>query len=157
MDLNFETEKIEHAINSKIKKSKDKEVNLKVSISEQNLKPLNPFVILFYDNFQEIIKKFKLNTTEILIILELLKLMSYGNLIKTSQSEIAKKLEIPRQNVNRAFNKFRNSGLIIKTNESSEFLNPQIISKGKLWDFKKEEIYKKSIEIIQNNDLKKSF
>lgn len=136
---------------------KDPNVNVIIAKDKREMKPLNPFVIVFYENFQSIILEHKLNATEILIVLEILKAMSYGNLISISQTEIATFLGLPKQNVNRAFSKFRKSGLLVKSELGTEYVNSQIIAKGSLWKHRDAEIYYKSVETTEQSGLKKSF
>lgn len=158
--MQTQTSKIEKAITHVAAQTEDKDVTVKVSVAKESraMKPINPFVILFYENFQTIIKEYKLNATEILIVLEILKVMSYGNLISVSQTEIATNLELPKQNVNRAFSKFRKSGLLVRTEQGTEYINSQIIAKGKLWDHRElDDVYQKSIEALETARLSKSF
>lgn len=117
------------------KQESTKNVNVIVAGDNQDnwrVNPLNNFVILFYEHFQTIVRKNKLNNTDMLVLLELLKLMRMGNQVKITQKQIAKNIGKYKSQVSTCWNKFIKINLIIKTDDGSEYVNPQLIVKGSL-------------------------
>lgn len=154
------TTKINNAIQHVANRSNDKDVTVKVNVSteKRNLKPLNPFVIVFLNNLREIIKQYGLNASELVLLTLVLEKMEYGNLVAINQAKLAEELEISRQAVNKIFKKFKQNGLFITAEDGSLYVNSQIIVKGKLAEHKElEEIYQLALEASLAKGLTKSF
>lgn len=134
--------------------------DIKVTIAKdkkRNMKPLTPFVIVFYKNLDEILKTYKLSNFEMRVLLKLVDCMQYGNLISVNQKSIADALESSRQQVNRAFKSLKKTGLFIEV-EGSLFMNYNIITKGDLWSAKDvKEIYEEAYRLTIEKQLKIAF
>lgn len=100
----------------------------------------NNFVMLFYENLFDIIKKHKLGMIELEVLLTLLKFASYGNLLSYTQKAIGKIIDKPQPNVSRALKKLRDKNILIKL-ETGEYLNPHIITKGNIGKMASNEIF----------------
>lgn len=134
------------------------EVNVIVSTSKTPVKPLNPFALIFLQVFRELILKFDLNGSDIVILTLLAEKMQYGNQISITQVALAKELNIKKQAVNRAFKKFKTCGLLLEDEFGNQFINSQILAKGDLWEHKNNEtIYQLCVDALQNRDLPKNF
>lgn len=106
-----------------------KESVANVFISKNKMQTLNEYVFLFYENLDNIIKHYKLNTTEIRIVLKIINYMRFGNLISLSITSLAKDLDMNKGNVSRALKKMKSTELIVER-DGNLFFNPHIACKG---------------------------
>ncbi len=104
---------------------KDNKKNWKIN-------PNNNFVILFYECLQDLIIEFKLNNSDMVILLELMKIMKYGNHINITQKSLANRTNKTQATVCKSWKKLIQMNIIIKTKDGNEYINPQIINKGNL-------------------------
>lgn len=126
-------EKVSDAI--KRKQETTKNVNVIItgdSIDNWKVNPMNNFVILFYDNFQELLLNYNLTKVDIVILLEILKLMHMGNQVQITQQQIVKNTGKNKCQVSLSWKKFVKYNILITTNAGSKFINPQLIVKGSL-------------------------
>lgn len=137
-------EKVSHGIEEQKQHGDVNVIIAKDNQSNWKVNPLNEFVILFVGNFQEIVKNYKLNNTDMLVLLEILKLMQMGNQVKITQQQIAKNTGKFKSQVSTCWKKFIETNIIIKTDDGSEFINPQLISKGSLKKQSEYQNYKKT-------------
>lgn len=134
------------------------DVKVIVSTSKTSVKPENPFVILFAQVFRQIILEFDLNASDIVVLTLLAEKMQYGNQVSITQTALANELNMKKQNVNRSFKKFKESGLLIEDDFGNQFINPQIIAKGDLWDHKNNEtIYQMCLDALKTRNLPKNY
>lgn len=113
----------------------EKNSDLNVFIGKEKMDICNDFVILFYSSLLNIINEYNLSKTDIKAILQILKYMQYGNLVRMSYAQLARDIGIDPSNINKTVKKLKQSNLLIER-ESGLYLNPHIISKGK---FKKKD------------------
>lgn len=125
------------AVDIQEKLSDDKEVNV---ITTNHIKycPKSPFVILFQNEFFLTIEQYKLTQTDLRVMFRILYYISYGNCINLERKILCKDLNIDKSRLSRSFKNLHDCGLLITT-EAGTFLNPQIIVKGSLKNFTKEE------------------
>lgn len=133
-----------------------------IFIGRRRIKPINQFVLLFYENLREIIEEFDLNTTNLRVLLVLIEKMEFGNLVQLNQSALAKELGMQRQNLHRAFKKLKEVGLLLEV-DSSLYINPHVIAKGSLLDQKLDEeaepseVYSKITKQSKEKGINQSF
>ena len=92
---------------------------------------VNNFVLLFYNSFLQTIDDYHLTLNDVRVLLKIIELMKFGNLVKLTWSDVAKQLNIPRNNIARHVKKLHDAKLLISDNGGNTYLNPQIIAKGK--------------------------
>lgn len=109
-------------------KKGNKSVNIFASASKMQI--VNNYVLLFFDSFLQTIDDYNLSKNDIRVMLRIMKMMSFGNLIRISWSDVAKSLNIAPNNMPRHLKKLKEAGLIIE-DSNNMYLNPQIIAKGK--------------------------
>lgn len=109
-----------------------------VIVAQNKMQTLNEYVFLFINNFNMIIKTYKLRGSEIKVLMKILEYMQFGNLITLSNSTLAKDLEMDKGNVSRIMKRFKESELIITIN-GSLFFNPHIACKGTIDERKPED------------------
>lgn len=114
-----------------------KESVANVFISKNKMQTLNEYVFLFCENLDNIIQHYKLNTTEIRIVLKILNYMRFGNLISLSITSLANDLNLNKSNVSRAMKKLKSTELIVEMN-GNLFFNPHVACKG-VFDERKDE------------------
>jgi predicted transcriptional regulator len=90
----------------------------------------NDFVILFLENFDRLITELKLSTSELRILIYILKKMEYGNLVSLSQVSVVKALEMNKSNVSVVFNKLIKKNVLIKDDDGNMYVNSNIVMKG---------------------------
>ena len=88
--------------NDRSDKSNGVNLNAKVYVEKEKDFIKKDFVITFVDNL-EALAKLNLKPNEFRIIVEIVKVMEYGNLINLSQSTIAKNLNLAKSNVSYYF------------------------------------------------------
>lgn len=112
----------------------------------------NEFVILFLENFDRLITELKINTSELRVLIYILKKMEYGNLVSLSQASIVKALNMNKSNVSVIFKKLLSKDVLIKDEDGNVYVNSNIVMKGlkhRLSGDKKENLKKSQKE----NDL----
>ena len=99
-------EDITEVLNSKKIKDKIDEMqergDVKATVIIQDDKKIslkNEFVILFLENFDRLITELKINTSELRVLIYILKKMEFGNLVSLSQTSIVKALDMNKSNV----------------------------------------------------------
>lgn len=134
------------------------DVKVIVSTSKTSVKPLNPFALIFLQVFRELILKFDLNGSDIVVLTLLAEKMQYGNQVSITQTALANELNIKKQSVNRTFKKLKNCGLLLEDEFGNQFINAQILAKGDLWEHKNnEEIYRMCLDAMKDRDLPKNY
>lgn len=124
--------RIDSSVNKTVQKSTQEKPEINVYISEKkNIKPLNNFVILFYESLEVIINKYKLNGKDITVLIKFLKYMENGNLITVNKKSMAEDLGMATSNLSRSIKKLKQSGLIVEDN-GNEYINLQVITKQSL-------------------------
>lgn len=116
-------------------------VNVIVAKGRRNLDPINPFVILFYENFDALLVKYPMSPAALRVLVRLLKLSYFGNLVCFKQSTLAADLGISRAVVSRSIALFLKCGILTELENGGIFLNPQVLSKGSL------------LKLSENHDL----
>jgi len=110
--------------------------------SQQNLIS-NNFVILFTENMNSFIKKYRLTINEYQVIFCILELIEHGNkLVNVTQQYISDMVNISQPNVCRTFKSLIKKGLIIEDEYKNRFINSSLFIKGN--------INKMSQELIDN-------
>lgn len=104
-------------LNAKVYVEKEKKTSLK-----------KDFVITFVENL-EALAKLNLKPNEFRIIVEIIKVMEYGNLINLSQSTIAKNLNLAKSNVSYYFKNLKKKNILVEK-DGHVFMNSNIFSKG---------------------------
>lgn len=133
-----------------------------IYVGRKKIKPLNEFVLLFYENLREIIEEYDLNTTNLRVLLVLIEKMEFGNLVQLNQSALAKELGMQRQNLHRAFKKLKDIGLLLEI-DSSLYVNPHVIAKGQLIEQKLDDnseptdVYAKLVKESEEKGITRSF
>jgi len=113
----------------KMKESGD----VKATIIIQNEKKVslkNEFVILFLENFDRLITELKLTTTELRILVYLLKKMEYGNLININQKAICKALNMKSSNVSAVFKRLKEKDILVVDSDKNVYVNSNLVMKG---------------------------
>lgn len=129
---------------------KEGDVKATVIIQSDNKVSLkNDFVILFLENFDRLITELKINTSELRVLIYILKKMEYGNLVSLSQASIVKALGMNKSNVSVIFSKLISKSVLIKDEDGNMYVNSNIVMKGlkhKLSGDKKENLKKSQME-----------
>jgi hypothetical protein len=107
-------------------------VNVIVAKQRRNLDPINPFVILFYQNFDALLVKYPMSPAALRVLVRLLKLAAFGNLVCFKQTSLAADLGISKAVVSRTIALFLKCGILTELENGGIFLNPQVLSKGSL-------------------------
>ncbi|WP_241183466.1 helix-turn-helix domain-containing protein [Klebsiella michiganensis] len=104
-------------------------LNAKVYVEREKKTSLKKdFVITFVENL-EALAKLNLKPNEFRIIVEIVKVMEYGNLINLSQSTIAKNLNLAKSNVSYYFKNLKKKNILVEK-DGHVFMNSNIFSKG---------------------------
>jgi len=124
--------------------------------SDNKVSLKNDFVILFLENFDRLITELKLNTSELRILIYILKKMEYGNLVSLSQVSVVKALGMNKSNVSVVFNKLIKKDVLIKDSDGNMYVNSNIVMKGlkhRLSKDKKEKLKKsqKQTDLFNNS------
>jgi hypothetical protein len=108
------------------------------------------FVMLFIQTTHRFIINKIINTADISILLFLVDLAAFGNaiLLRFSNTAIAEKLKLDRGNVSRSISKMTKLGIILNI-EGALYLNPFMLSKGRLGRIKSEIL----LEALKYTDL----
>lgn len=108
----------------------DKNSDINVNISHSRMDICNEYVLLFYANFKNIIREYKLTKNDILVVLQMLEYMQYGNLLRISYRKLANDVGIDPKNINKTIKRLKDSDLLIEEDENT-YLNPHVIAKGR--------------------------
>lgn len=116
----------------------------------------NDFVILFLENFDRLITELKLNTSELRVLVYILRKMEYGNLVSLSQVSVVKALGMNKSNVSVVFSKLTKKDVLIKDSDGNMYVNSNIVMKGlkhRLSKEKKENLIKsqKQTDLFDNS------
>ena len=133
--------------------------NVKATViiqSDNKVSLKNDFVILFLENFDRLITELKLNTSELRILIYILKKMEYGNLVSLSQVSVVKALNMNKSNVSIVFKKLIQKDILIKDSDGNMYVNSNIVMKGlkhRLSKEKKENLKKsqKQTDLFDNS------
>ncbi len=130
-------EDITEVLNSKKIKDKIDEMqergDVKATVIIQDDKKIslkNEFVILFLENFDRLITELKINTSELRVLIYILKKMEFGNLVSLSQTSIVKALDMNKSNVSIIFKKLLAKDVLIKDEDGNMYVNSNIVMKG---------------------------
>ncbi|EPL2381525.1 TPA: replication/maintenance protein RepL, partial [Klebsiella pneumoniae] len=130
-------EDITEVLNSKKIKDKIDEMqergDVKATVIIQDDKKIslkNEFVILFLENFDRLITELKINTSELRVLIYILKKMEFGNLVSLSQASIVKALDMNKSNVSIIFKKLLAKDVLIKDEDGNMYVNSNIVMKG---------------------------
>lgn len=130
-------EDITEVLNSKKIKDKIDEMqergDVKATVIIQDDKKIslkNEFVILFLENFDRLITELKINTSELRVLIYILKKMEFGNLVSLSQASIVKALDMNKSNVSIIFKKLLAKDVLIKDEDGNMYVNSNIVIKG---------------------------
>ncbi|MBH8452720.1 hypothetical protein I8Q61_18700, partial [Acinetobacter baumannii] len=126
-------EDITEVLNSKKIKDKVDEMqergDVKATVIIQDDKKIslkNEFVILFLENFDRLITELKINTSELRVLIYILKKMEFGNLVSLSQASIVKALDMNKSNVSIIFKKLLAKDVLIKDEDGNMYVNSNI-------------------------------
>lgn len=129
---------------------KEGDVKATVIIQSDNKVSLkNDFVILFLENFDRLITDLKINTSELRVLIYILKKMEYGNLVSLSQASIVKALGMNKSNVSVIFGKLISKSVLIKDEDGNMYVNSNLVMKGlkhKLSGDRKENLKKSQMQ-----------
>jgi len=143
------------------KKIKDKvdemqqEGDIKATVviqSDNKVSIKNDFVILFLENFDRLITQLKLTTTELRVLIYILKKMEYGNLLTLNQKSVCVALDMKSSNVSAIFSKLKQKGVLVFDDEKNMYINSNLVMKGlkhRLSTDKRENLKRSQLE----NDL----
>lgn len=126
--------------------TKDKKATLK-----------NEFVITFLDNFDRIVTDYKINNSQMRVILYLLKKMQYGNLLILKQSSLCEALNMKKPNVSTIFSQLRKKNILIEDSEKNIYINSNIFMKGLPHRMKKDKIQNLKASQIEDDKITKSY
>ena len=88
------------------------------------------FCFAFFDDLLEAIDSHNLQMSDIKVLLKYASDMEYGNEIKVTQDEVARDLNLSKQDVCTAFKHLEDAGFFIKTDDSKLFMNWNLLDKG---------------------------
>lgn len=88
------------------------------------------FCFAFFDDLLEAIDSHNLQMSDIKVLLKYASDMEYGNEIKVTQDEVARDLNLSKQEVCTAFKHLEDAGFFIKTDDSKLFMNWNLLDKG---------------------------
>ena len=88
------------------------------------------FCFAFFDDLLEAIDSHNLQMSDIKVLLKYASDMEYGNEIKVTQDEVARDLNLSKQDVCTAFKNLEDAGFFIKTDDSKLFMNWNLLDKG---------------------------
>jgi len=132
---------------------KDGDIKATVVIQSDNKVSIkNDFVILFLENFDRLITQLKLTTTELRVLIYILKKMEYGNLLTLNQKSVCVALDMKSSNVSAIFSKLKQKGVLVLDDEKNMYINSNLVMKGlkhRLPADKRENLKKSQLE----NDL----
>lgn len=144
-------------LSSAIESNPNATVNVNISKQKRKVKPLTPFVILFYHNLDYILENHPLSPFEMRVLLKLIEAMQYGNQITINQKTIVEKLKSNKQQVSRAFKNLKLTGIFFEKN-GSLYMNYNVISKGELLSAKEiKEVYEEAYRLSVEKQLEIAF
>lgn len=124
-----------------LKSTKEKK-QVTVFVGKGTMKVNSPFAILFYESLLDIFIEQNLSKTDIRVILTILKHISKGNVLSLTQKYISTQAKLTPAQVSISYAKLIKCGLILEGEESSLFINPQIIVKESLRDASQSPAYR---------------
>lgn len=113
----------------KIKEKGDVKATLIIQ-EDKKISLKNEFVILFLENFDRLITELNLTTTELRVLVFILKKMEYGNLINLNQAAVCNALNMKKSNVSLIFKKLKEKMVLIEDNEKNLYVNSNLVMKG---------------------------
>lgn len=142
--------------NDRSDKSNGVNLNAKVYVEKEKKTSLKKdFVIAFVDNL-EALAKLNLKPNEFRIIVEIVKVMEYGNLINLSQSTIAKNLNLAKSNVSYYFKNLKKKNILVEK-DGHVFMNSNIFSKGLAHRLDEEKRKNLKSAQVEDDNFKNSF
>ena len=121
--------------------------NVNIYKGKKKVKPSEEFVMMFFSSFNEIIAEHNLTLADLKVLFQIIKYVSYGNLINLSQQDIADGLGVKQQAVNRSWKKLVESEILFSPpGKKSIFINPNFIVKGELLKAKNGEAYQELLK-----------
>ena len=142
--------------NDRSDKSNGVNLNAKVYVEKEKKTSLKKdFVITFVDNL-EALAKLNLKPNEFRIIVEIVKVMEYGNLINLSQSTIAKNLNLAKSNVSYYFKNLKKKNILVEK-DGHVFMNSNIFSKGLAHRLDEEKRKNLKSAQVEDDNFKNSF
>lgn len=129
---------------------KDGDVKATVLIQSDNKVSIkNDFVILFLENFDRLITQLKLTTTELRVLIYILKKMEYGNLLTLNQKSVCLALDMKSSNVSAVFKKLKEKEVLVFDDEKNMYVNSNLVMKGlkhRLSSEKRDNLKKSQVE-----------
>lgn len=117
----------------------------------------NDFVILFLENFDNLITQLKLTTTELRVLIYILKKMEYGNLLSLNQKSVCVALDMKSSNVSNVFKKLKAKDVLVYDDEGNMYVNSNIVMKGLKHRLNKEKRENLKRARVQNELFTNSF
>ena len=105
-------------------------INDTLSAKSNKGKDSPQFCFAFFDDLLEAIDSHNLQMSDIKVLLKYASDMEYGNEIKVTQDEVARDLNLSKQEVCTAFKNLEDAGFFIKTDDSKLFMNWNLLDKG---------------------------
>lgn len=125
-----------------------------VHISKEKMVPQTPFVFLFAENFESILAKHKLTGFCCRLIMKMISRMQYGNMVSLTQTALASEMGVKKQQVNEAYSRLLEVGILVKDQHGAIFFNLELVLKGKFSNLQSE--FKHQAEVSRsNNELMK--
>lgn len=88
-----------------------------------------PFVIAYPDNLLALLAERGLSKPETRVLASILAAMEFGNLVRFSQSACAKRLDLSRSTVSRAFKALASKGVLVEK-DGNLYMNAALFQKG---------------------------
>lgn len=123
----------EVANNEEIAEKIKENTNIKATLviqDDNKISLKNEFVILFLENFDRLITELHLTTTELRVLVFILKKMEYGNLINLNQTAVCNSLDMKKSNVSLIFKKLKEKKVLIEDVEKNLYVNSNLVMKG---------------------------
>lgn len=117
----------------------------------------NEFVITFLDNFDKIVTDYKINNSQMRVILYLLKKMQYGNLLILKQASISEALGMKSSNMSAIFSQLKEKKILVEDSEKNIYINSNIFLKGLPHRLKKDKIANLKLAQVEDDKITKSF
>lgn len=144
-------ENIADALQSKMDKTNSK---VNTFVVNNKMHTINEYVFLFMANLKKIVLYYNLSRNEMLVILQLLEYMKFGNLISVSNSKIARDIGIDPRNMTKLMKRIKETELIIEI-DGNIYFNPHVACKGSLDEdnTKDSTLIEYSAAIMQENNI----
>lgn len=131
----------------------DKKVSVHIH-DRDKVKVKNHFVLLFVENLQSLLVNEKLTTSELKVLLTIVKYSSYQNVFKITQKTIANDLGIDQAIISRTLKKLRTKQLILQDSDGTEYVNPYLFLKGSIKEFKATDRFQQMSLHFSSSDIK---